>query len=118
MNGERTAGVFCSVLDNEGIRRIHEASLAILERVGVQVPHEDALSRFADSGAEVDFAAQRVRIPSDLVMCLVRKAAGEFTLYGRDLGRTARFGQGTRNYNSIAGEAWWVDSPGDKRRPP
>jgi len=118
VNGERTAGVFCSVLDNEGIRRIHEASLAILERVGVQVPHEDALSRFADSGAEVDFAARRVRIPHDLVMCLVGKAAVEFTLYGRDLGRAARFGQGTRNYNSIAGEAWWVDAPGEKRRPP
>jgi len=105
-----------AVLTGEQVERIHAASLAILERVGVVVPHAEVLRRFADSGAAVDHAAERVRVPPDLVMRLVGQAGRQFTIYGRDLGRTASFGQGRRNYNSIAGEALWVDRPGGERR--
>ena len=108
--------MFCRVLSDDDIRRIHEASLAILDRVGVEVPHGEVLARFADSGARVDAAAQRVRIPPDLVMRCVAAAGKTFTLYGRDPARTAPFGQGARNYNSVAGEAFWVERPGGKRR--
>jgi trimethylamine--corrinoid protein Co-methyltransferase len=41
-----------------------------------------------------------------------------FTLYGRDLDRKACFGQGKRNFNSIAGEALWLDEIGGERRYP
>ena len=107
----------CTVLTDEQIERIHAASLEILERVGVQVPHADMLGRFADAGASVDRAAQRVRIGPDLVERCLGQAGKEFTIYGRDPARAARFGQGRRNYNSIAGEAHWVDTPGGPRRP-
>lgn len=108
--------MFATVLNDEQISRLHEASLAILERVGVHVPHDEILSRFADSGATVDAAEQRVRIPPDLVMRLVSQAGRQFTIYGRDLSQKAEFGAGKRNYNSIAGEAMWVDAPGGERR--
>lgn len=104
------------LLSPEQIDRIHAASLAILGRTGVHVPHPEVLSRFADAGATVDHAAQRVRIPPDLVMRSLETAGKAFTLYGRDLSRRAAFGQGRRNYNSIAGEALWVDAPGGERR--
>jgi len=104
------------VLNEDQIERIHEASLAILERTGVVIPHDEMLSRFADSGAHVDHAAKRVRVPPDLVMRLVEKAGKEFTVYGRDLSRKAEFGVGKRNYNSIAGEAHWLDEVGGERR--
>jgi trimethylamine--corrinoid protein Co-methyltransferase len=104
------------VLTDEQIHKIHAASLHILERTGVVVPHPDMLSRFADSGALVDHAAQRVRIPCDLVTRLVAGAGKRFKLYGRDTARTAAFGQGRRNYNSVAGEASWVERPGSPRR--
>jgi len=106
-----------SVLTPEQIDRIKSASLAILERVGVVVPHHEVLSRFADSGAKVDFSEQRVRIPADLVNRSLETVGRQFTVYGRDVSRTAAFGNGTRNYNSIAGEAHWVDQPGGQRRP-
>jgi trimethylamine--corrinoid protein Co-methyltransferase len=109
--------MFCRVLSDDEVTRIHEASLAVLERVGVHVPHAEVLSRFADAGASVDRAAERVRIPPDLVTRSLATAGKQFTLYGRDLARTAPFGQGRRNYNSIAGEAHWVDEPGGARRP-
>jgi trimethylamine--corrinoid protein Co-methyltransferase len=103
-------------LDQEQIRRLHAASLRILEHTGVVLPHPDLLSRFADAGASVDTARQRIRIPPALVEGCLRQAGKAFTLYGRDLAKTARFGQGTRNYNSIAGEASWVDHVGGPRR--
>ena len=108
--------MLATVLTDEQIGRIRAASLEILERVGVVVPHDEMLSRFADSGAAVDFAAQRVRIPPDLVMRLIGQAGKRFTIYGRDLSRKAEFGAGKRNYNTTAGEAFWVDEPGADRR--
>lgn len=47
----------CSLLSPPQLAAIHEASLAILETVGVEVPHPEVLSRFADAGATVDRAA-------------------------------------------------------------
>jgi len=105
------------VLNTDQIRRIDEASREILSRVGVHVPHEEVLSRFADVGASVDATTQIVRIPPDLVDRSLATAGKQFTLYGRDPRRQAAFGAGQRNYNSIAGEAMWVDQPGGPRRP-
>jgi trimethylamine--corrinoid protein Co-methyltransferase len=107
--------MICRVLTDEQIERIHQASLTILERVGVVVPHQETLGRFADAGAAVDFPQQRVRIPAELVLHCLEKAGKQFTIYGRDLSQTADFGQGKRNYNSVAGEALWVDTVGGER---
>ena len=105
-----------SVLSDDQIERIHSASLAILSETGVEVPHPDLLGRFADAGASVNISARRVRIPPDLVERCLASAGRSFTLYGRDPARRAAFGRGRRNYNSIAGEAMWVDEPGGARR--
>jgi trimethylamine--corrinoid protein Co-methyltransferase len=106
------------VLSGDQITRINGASLRILEKTGVIIPHEDMLNRFEDAGATVDRAEQRVRIPADLVMRSIGSAGKQFTLYGRDKTKTAAFGQGARNYNSIAGEAQWLDKIGGQRRFP
>ena len=108
--------MLCSVLNDDQIRKIHEASLSILERVGFELPHEDMLSRFADAGANVDPAAKRVRVPSELVMRLLGEAGKTFTLYGRDPEKTACFGRAVRNYNSSGGQALWLDDIGGDRR--
>jgi trimethylamine--corrinoid protein Co-methyltransferase len=104
------------VLTDEQIDKVHGASLEILERVGVVVPHEELLGRFADAGARVERHSSRVRIAPELVMDSVANSGKRFTIYGRDTSLKASFGEGTRNYNSIAGEAHWVDEPGGARR--
>jgi len=106
------------VLTNEQMERIHEASLEILSRTGVLIPHEDMLKRLADRGAQVDFAEQRVRMPEELIEWAIKKATKTFMLYGRDLNKTAKFGLGSRNFNSSAGQALWLEKPGGKRRYP
>jgi trimethylamine--corrinoid protein Co-methyltransferase len=108
--------MFCRILSDDQISRIHQVSLEILERVGVIVPHEEVLSRFFDAGASVARDKQRVRIPADVVMGLVTQAGKEFTIYGRDISLKAEFGCGKRNYNSTAGQAFWVEEAGGERR--
>jgi trimethylamine--corrinoid protein Co-methyltransferase len=103
------------VLSEQQIARIHDASMRILAEIGV-VPHPETVRRLADAGARVDPDGQRVRIPEAVVMQALASAGKVFTIYGRDLARTAAFGVGQRNYNSIAGEAMWLDEPGGDRR--
>jgi trimethylamine--corrinoid protein Co-methyltransferase len=96
--------------------RIHEASLEVLATAGVEVPHAETFERFAASGARVDRERRRVFIPADLVARCLKAAGKRFTLYGRDASRRAHFGQGKRNYNSIAGEALWLEEDSMVRR--
>lgn len=108
--------MFTSVLTEDQIGAIHSASLTVLERTGIHLPHTEMLSRFAEKGASVDHDAERVCIPPDLVQRSLETAGKQFTLYGRDLSQTAAFGQGSRNYNTIAGEALWLEELGQQRR--
>ncbi|MFB3892111.1 MAG: trimethylamine methyltransferase family protein [Phycisphaerae bacterium] len=101
------------VLGLKGVARIDQAARRILSRTGVLVPHEKMLKLFAKAGAAVD--GERVRIPDKLVTECVRAAGKSFTIYGRDRSITAPFGLGKRNYNSIAGEAHWLDMDGRRR---
>ena len=103
------------VLGSEGVARIDAAAKAILSRTGVLVPHEEMCRLFARAGASVDPASGRVRIPPQLVGDCLASAGKTFTIYGRDRSKTAAFGVGRRNYNSIAGEAYWVDRDGTRR---
>ena len=103
------------VLGAEGISRIDQAARTILQRTGVLLPHEEVLDLFNQRGASVDRADERVRIPAQLVDECLESAGKSFTVYGRDRSKYAAFGAGTRNYNSIAGEAYWVDREGVRR---
>lgn len=105
-----------TVLDDRGLDRVHGASMEILRTIGVRLPHAEARRLFREAGASVDEMAEVVRIPERLVWQSLESAGKTFTLYGRDLDRQARYGVGARNYNSIAGEALWVDDTCTHRR--
>jgi len=105
-----------TVLDTAEVDTLHRASLRILAEIGVLVPHADIRACFRDAGAAVDETAARVRIPEALVMGCIDQAGKSFTVYGRDHSRIAVFGRGRRNYNSISGEAFWIDDVTGERR--
>ncbi len=94
--------------------RMHHAALITLEQVGFDLPHEETRGRLADLGARTD--GSRVRLSTELADRCLAMAGKTFTLHGRDEARLAEFGMGKRNYNSIAGEALWVEEPGGPRR--
>ena len=108
--------MYLKVLEDAQIAKLHDASLRILKEVGVQVPHADIRSRFREAGASVDDDTDLVKIPQALVEQSLEQAGKSFTIYGRDRQLQAVFGKGQRNYNSIAGEALWIDDDTGERR--
>lgn len=72
------------VLAPEEIRQIHRTALRVLEQVGMWFPNREILELFYDSGAEVDFDAQEVRIPPDLVESSIRDFPSHFPWLARN----------------------------------
>jgi trimethylamine--corrinoid protein Co-methyltransferase len=112
----RETTMHLTVLDSTQIEALHQTSLRILAEIGVHIPHDDMRSRFRDVGAPVNDSAAIVRIPESLVARCLDQAGKSFTCYGRDRSQTAIFGQGSRNYNSVSGEAHWTDDISGRRR--
>ncbi|RLC98744.1 MAG: trimethylamine methyltransferase [Chloroflexi bacterium] len=69
-------------LTDEQVKQIHEASLAVLARTGVQVEEPEALRLFTEAGANVE--GNRVRLPQSLIEDAVDKAPSRVVLAGRD----------------------------------
>ena len=75
-----------SVLSHAQIEQIHQATLEVLERTGVQFNHPRALELLDGAGARVD--GNRVRFPSWMVEEAIRKAPSRVVLGNRDGNRT------------------------------
>jgi trimethylamine---corrinoid protein Co-methyltransferase len=70
-----------SVLSAEQMEQIHQATLELLERTGVQMTHPRGLEILSGSGAHVD--GKRVRIPAWMVEDAIRKAPSRVALASR-----------------------------------
>ena len=81
------------IADGE-VDRIHEASLTILEEIGVHFPSRHVLDLFADAGAAVDWGQQVVRIPADLVAKALDTLPRDFALTPADGGPPIYLGDG------------------------
>jgi trimethylamine--corrinoid protein Co-methyltransferase len=72
------------VLTGEQLDDLQEATLHVLEEVGVMFPSEKALSIFAEHGATVDHDAQIVKIPRDMVRKAMSTVPRYFQVGARD----------------------------------
>jgi len=70
------------ILTKNQVEKIHETSLRILGKVGVNFGYPPALKVLKKGGAKVD--GQRVFFPSRLVEAQIKKAPRRFTLHARD----------------------------------
>ena len=64
--------------------RLKQATLDVLERVGVRFPSDKALRVLAEHGALVDAETRIARFPADLVLAAMSKAPRTFVLGARD----------------------------------
>lgn len=80
-----------SLLTNDGIARIHEASLVVLETMGVKVDHPEIRRRLIHAGADGDPDQPTIRFPRDLVAMSVGTAPRNIHFSDR-CGRTAHVG--------------------------
>ena len=111
------ANIHVQVLSDKEIQAIHDASLAVLDKTGIMIHHEEVLRLVAEAGAQVDFHRKVARLPEQLVMDCIARATKQYVLYGRDVQRTARFGYGDMNLMSSPGQYGWIDSRSGRLRP-
>lgn len=84
------------VLNEEQITHIHQATLELLETVGVQIMHPEAVDMLADAGCRVK-KDNIVQIPNWLVEECIHSAPSCITIYNR-LGQEAMRLQGNHTY--------------------
>ncbi|MCY4467679.1 MAG: trimethylamine methyltransferase family protein, partial [Thiotrichales bacterium] len=81
---------YYEVLDQEAIERIHDASMRILEEVGIDFRDDEAIAYWKGARADVD--GYRVRIDRALLMELIAKAPETFPLAARNPERSVPVG--------------------------
>ena len=75
---------FAELLTLEQVERVHEASLEILENVGLKVRYKPARELFDRHGAKVEADSEFVKFPRAVVEKYRRMAPPKFTFYARD----------------------------------
>jgi trimethylamine--corrinoid protein Co-methyltransferase len=104
-------------LSHDQIKKIHSASLKILEDVGVVVYEDSFLKFLADSGVNVDFGKKRVRISPSLVMECIKKAPKRVMLYARNPKYDVELDDGKIYAHAFGGAATVVDLDSGEVRP-
>ena len=72
------------VLTKEEVIKIHEATLQIIEKVGVRFPSKRALEIWVANGAEVDYEKKIVRVKPHIIEDAIKKAPPAYKLAARD----------------------------------
>jgi trimethylamine--corrinoid protein Co-methyltransferase len=72
------------ILSRQDIRKIHEASLQIIETVGIKFPSPRALEIWAEAEAEVDFERMIVKAKPDQIESALRRSPPAYSLAARD----------------------------------
>jgi len=89
-------------VDSDGITRIHDASMRIIEDMGILFLNDTALQILAEAGCRVDFATKNVRMDRGWVMEQVKKAPPVITITPRNPDRASTFGGRYFNFGQVA----------------
>ena len=73
-----------NILTDQEVRQIHEATLEVIETIGVRFPSPVALDILEGHGAQVDRTSMVARIPADIVETYLAKAPPTYTLSALD----------------------------------
>ncbi|RLB94457.1 MAG: hypothetical protein DRH26_01185 [Deltaproteobacteria bacterium] len=86
---------FICMLTNQDLNKIHKASLEVLEQVGVEFLHDEALNIFKTHGAKID--GSRVMIPGKLVENAIESSPASFKLWAIDSEKSILVGEGQKH---------------------
>ncbi len=103
------------VLAEEQIDRIHEASMHLLEEVGIDFLDDEALDLWEAAGARVDRSSRHVWIGRDLVMEALEMAPAEFTLHARNPEHTLQVGGNHVNFATVGAAPYYSDAEVGRR---
>ena len=89
------------ILDPEGVERIHDASIRVLEELGIELWSAEARQLFADAGATVD--GEVVRVGRDVIEEALKTAPSSFTLTSRNADKQIEIGGNKIAFGLVAG---------------
>lgn len=103
-----------AVSDDE-LEAIHQASLEVLQEIGMDFLHEGARKTLKDAGADVAPDGERVRFDKELVESCIGLAPEQFTMYGRNAERNLNIGGDWITYCSVGSAPNCADKIGGRR---
>lgn len=103
-----------TVLSNDELDAIHDATLKILENSGVKLTHPDALEILTGSGCRVK--NERILIPPELVESALKKCPASVSIRGRG-GKTLTLGDGRLHFHNCGGVPNIIDHQTGNSRP-
>jgi trimethylamine--corrinoid protein Co-methyltransferase len=106
--------VHLTILTEDEVKVIHQATLRILDEVGIVLTQPQAREILSGEGAKIqgDF----VHIPSDLIEKTLRLCPKTVTLHSRG-GMTVTLGDGNLHWHNMGGAPYVYESPTSTRRP-
>ena len=103
------------VLSPEQIEMISDAAFRILEEVGMDFLHPEALEILGKAGAQVEPGSERVRFDRDLVKEALASAPSQFTLHARNPAHDLPVGGRNVVFGSVASAPNVSDLDGGRR---
>lgn len=103
------------IVSAEGIEAIHEASLTVLEEIGMDFMLPEARQRLKEAGADVKPGVERVRLDRSLVMDMIAHAPGPFTLHARNRERNVEIGGRNIAFAQVASAPYCSDRDNGRR---
>jgi len=104
-----------TVLTEEALEAIHDASLTILEEIGMDIILPEARSRMKAAGADVTAGTDRVRFDRGLIMDMVSSVPSSFTMHARNPLRNVEIGGNNLVFAQIASAPFVADREGGRR---
>ena len=105
-----------TLLSQEEKEKIHEKSLDLLQKVGIQFNSKKAIGILADAGCEVDLENLSARIPSHLVEKALDSLPSQFLLAARDPEKDFIMGDGGLYFTAPGVCPWITDLDTGERR--
>ena len=103
------------VVSADEIESIHEASLTILERIGMEFLCPESRGIMRELGADVDESTHRVRISRELVAKALTTTPSEFTLHSWNPDRHVRVGGRWMVFGTVGSAPHFIDRDGVRR---
>ena len=103
------------LLQAEQIEAIHDTSMQILEEVGMDFLHPEALELLRRGGADVEAGSERVRFDRGLIAETMAGAPSELTLHARNPAHHLAIGGNAITFGSVASPPNVSDLAGGRR---
>ncbi len=102
-------------VSEDELEAIHEASLTILQEIGMDFLHDEAKAILKAAGADVDPNSDRVRFDKALIESKIGLAPREFTLHARNPARNVQIGGNKVAFCSVGSAPNSADRDGGRR---